>query len=281
VAAARDEAQATAADLETVQLSLQAELAMNYFQLRSADAQQQLLNDTVKAYTEALQLTRNRFEGGAAPKSDVAQAQTQLETTQVQATDIARQRAQFEHAIAILIGQPPATFSLPPASLNLQPPAIPVGLPSQLLERRPDIAAAERRVAEANEQIGIDRAAYFPTVMLNASTGFEGASIGNVLMGSSLLWAVGMSLTQTLFDAGRRDATDVAIANYDALVATYRQTTPTAFQQVEDLPPSRAYARSGGATTRRRRRRNPCSGHESLQGWDRSYPQAVTARPLH
>src|SRR5215475_13950293 len=141
VAAAREEAQATAADLETVQLSLQAELAMNYFQLRSADAQQRLLNDTVKAYTDALQLTRNRFEGGAAPKSDVAQAQTQLETTQVQATDVAVQRAQFEHAIAILIGQPPAAFSLPPAPLNLQPPPIPVGLPSELLERRPDIAA--------------------------------------------------------------------------------------------------------------------------------------------
>jgi NodT family efflux transporter outer membrane factor (OMF) lipoprotein len=235
VAAARDEAQATAADLETVQLSLQAELAMDYFQLRSADAQQRLLNDTVKAYTDALQLTVNRFEGGAAPKSDVAQAQTQLETTRAQATDIAVQRAQFEHAIAILMGQPPATFSLPPAPLNLQPPAIPVGLPSQLLERRPDIAAAERRVAEANEQIGIARAAYFPTVVVGASAGFEGSSITNWLQWPSLLWSVGASLTQTLFDAGRRNATsEAAIANYDALVATYRQTTLTAFQQVED-----------------------------------------------
>jgi NodT family efflux transporter outer membrane factor (OMF) lipoprotein len=235
VAAARDEAQATAADLETVQLSLQAELAMNYFQLRSADAQQRLLNDTVKAYTDALQLTVNRFEGGAAPKSDVAQAQTQLETTRVQATDIAVQRAQFEHAIAILIGQPPAAFSLPPAPLNLQPPTIPVGLPSQLLERRPDIAAVERRVAEANEQIGIAKAAYFPTVVLGASAGFEGTSISNWLQWPSLLWSVGASLTQTLFDAGRRNATsEAATANYDALVATYRQTTLTAFQQVED-----------------------------------------------
>jgi NodT family efflux transporter outer membrane factor (OMF) lipoprotein len=235
VAAAREEAQATAADLETVQLSLLAELAMNYFQLRSADAQQRLLNDTVKAYTDALQLTVNRFEGGAAPKSDVAQAQTQLETTRVQATDIAVQRAQYEHAIAILMGQPPATFSLPPAPLNLQPPPIPVGLPSQLLERRPDIAAAERRVAEANEQIGIAKAAYFPTVALGASAGFEGASIAKWLQWPSLLWSVGASLTQTLFDAGRRNATsEAAIANYDALVATYRQTTLTAFQQVED-----------------------------------------------
>jgi len=235
VAAARDEGQATAADLATARLSLQAELAMDYFQLRSADALQQVLNDTVKAFTDFLQLTTNRFAGGAAPKSDVAQAQTQLETTRVQATDIAVQRAQFEHAIAVLIGQPPATFSLPPALLNHQPPAIPVGLPSQLLERRPDIAAAERRVAEANEQIGIAQAAFFPTVTLNASAGFEGTSIGNVLMGSSLLWAVGSSATQILFDAGRRRATsDAAIANYDATVATYRQTTLTAFQQVED-----------------------------------------------
>ena len=235
VAAARGEAQATAADLETVQLSLQAELALNYFELRSADAQQRLLNDTLKAYTDALQLTVNRFEGGAAPKSDVAQAQTQLETTRVQATDIAVQLAQYEHAIAILIGQPPAAFSLPPAPLNLQPPTIPVGLPSQLLERRPDIAAAERRIAEANEQIGIARAAFFPTVVLGASAGFEGTSIANWLNWPSLLWGVGASMTQTLFDAGRRRATsEAALANYDALVATYRQTTLTGFQQVED-----------------------------------------------
>jgi NodT family efflux transporter outer membrane factor (OMF) lipoprotein len=262
VAAARDEAQATAADLETVQLSLQAELAMNYFQLRSADAQQQLLNETVKAYTDALQLTVNRFEGGAAPKSDVAQAQTQLETTRVQATDIAVQRAQFEHAIAILIGQPPATFSLPPAPLNLQPPTIPVGLPSQLLERRPDIAAVERRVAEANEQIGIAKAAYFPTVVLGASAGFEGTSISNWLQWPSLLWSVGASLTQTLFDAGRRNATsEAATANYDALVATYRQTTLTAFQQVEDnLVALRVLAQEA-----EEQRRAVASAQESLQ----------------
>ena len=142
--AAREEAQATAADLETAILSIQAELAFDYFELRSADAQQRLLNDTVKAFNEALQLTTRRYEGGAAPKSDVAQAQTQLETTQVQATDIAVQRAQFEHAIAILIGKPPADFSLPPAPLDLQPPDIPAGLPSELLERRPDIASPRR-----------------------------------------------------------------------------------------------------------------------------------------
>jgi NodT family efflux transporter outer membrane factor (OMF) lipoprotein len=235
VTAARAEAQATAADLQTVQLSLQAELARNYFALRSADAQQRLLDDTMQTYTDALQLTVHRFEGGAAPKSDVAQAQTQLDTTRVQSTDIAVQRAQFEHAIAILIGQPPAAFSLPPAPLNLQPLPIPVGLPSDLLERRPDIAAAERRVAEANEQIGIARTAYYPTVSLGAAAGFEGTVIANWLNWPSLLWSVGLSMTQTLFDAGRRRASsEAALANYDALVASYRQTTLTAFQQVED-----------------------------------------------
>ena len=235
VAAARQEAQATAADLETARLSLQAELVVDYIELRAADAQQQLLEETVKAYTVFLRLTTDRFRGGAAPKSDVAQAQTQLETTQVQLTDIAVQRAQFEHAIATLTGKPPAAFSLPRRPLDLRPPDIPVGLPSQLLERRPDIAAAERRVAEANEQIGIARAAFYPTVMLNASVGFEGSTFGTFLNASSLLWAVGASITQTIFDAGRRRATsDATIALYDATVAGYRQTTLTAFQQVED-----------------------------------------------
>ncbi len=235
VTAAREEAQASAADLETARLSLQAELALDYFELRSADAQQRLLNDTVQAFKEALQLTINRFAGGAAPKSDVAQAQTQLETTQVQATDIAVQRAQFEHAIAVLIGKPPAEFSLPPAPLDLQPPDIPAGIPSKLLERRPDIAAAERRVAEANEQIGIAKAAYFPTVTLDALLGFESSSIRNLGGWQSFLWAVGSSLAQTIFDGGRRRAASAAaLANYDATVASYRQATLDAFQQVED-----------------------------------------------
>ena len=235
VTAAREEAQATAADLETARLSLQAELAFNYFELRSSDAQQRLLNDTVKAYEEALKLTTNRFEGGAAAKSDVAQARTQLETTLVQATDIAVQRAQFEHAIAVLIGKPPADFNLPAAPLNLQPPDVPAGLPSELLERRPDIAAAERRVAEANEQIGIAKAAFFPTVTLNALLGFESSSMRNMMGWQSFLWAVGSSLAQTIFDGGRRRATsEAALANYDATVASYRQTTLDAFQQVED-----------------------------------------------
>jgi NodT family efflux transporter outer membrane factor (OMF) lipoprotein len=235
VASARREAEATAADLETARLSLEAELALDYFELRAADAQKQLLDETVTAFEAALRLTTNRFEGGAAPKSDVAQAQTQLDTTRAQATDIAVQRAQFEHAIATLIGKPPAAFSLPARPLNTQPPGVPIGLPSELLERRPDIASAERRVAEANEQIGIAKAAYFPTFILNASVGFEGTSFNNLLNASSLLWSVGASISQTIFDGGRRHATsDAARANYDATVANYRQTTLGAFQQVED-----------------------------------------------
>ena len=234
VAAAREEAQATAADYATAKLSLEAELAMDYFELRSADAQKQLLDDTVNAYTENVQLTLRRFKGGVAPRADVAQAQTQLDTTRVQDTDVTVQRAQFEHAIAILIGKPPAEFSLATALLNYQPPGTPIGLPSELLQRRPDIAAAERRVAEANQQIGIARAAYFPTVSLGAAAGFESTHI-DLLEGPNAFWAVGPGLAETLFDAGRRRATsESARANYDATVATYRQTSLTAFQEVED-----------------------------------------------
>ncbi len=235
VNASREEAQAVAADLATATLSIQAEVAFDYFELRAADSQKRLLDDTVKDYSDALQLTTNRYEGGAAPKSDVAQAQTQLDTAQAQDTDIGVQRAQFEHAIAILLGKPPAAFSLPSAALPVAPPAIPVGLPSQLLERRPDIAASERRAAEANEQIGIARAAFFPTVTLGASAGLEGSSILNWLDWPSRFWAIGASASQTLFDAGRRHATsDAALAGYDASVAAYREATLTAFQQVED-----------------------------------------------
>lgn len=235
VNAAREEAQATSADLATATLTIQAELAYDYFELRAADAQKKLLIDTVKDYNDALTLTKNRFEGGASPKSDVAQAQTQLDTTTAQETDIDVERAAYEHAIAILLGKPPAEFTLVPEPLHAAPPAIPVGLPSQLLERRPDIAAAERRIQEANEQIGIARAAFFPTVTLSATGGFEGSSILNWFAWPSRFWAVGPSLAETLFDAGRRRAgSDAAIAAYDAAVATYRQTALTAFQQVED-----------------------------------------------
>jgi NodT family efflux transporter outer membrane factor (OMF) lipoprotein len=235
VAAAREEAQATAADYETAKLSLEGELALDYFELRSADAQKQLLDDTVKAYTDNLHLTLNRFKGGVAPKADVAQAQTQLDTTRVQDTDVTVHRAQFEHAIAILIGKPPAEFTLAAAPLSYQPPNTPIGLPSELLQRRPDIAAAERRVAEANQQIGIARAAYFPTVTLGGTAGFSGSQGSNWFSWPSGFWAVGPTLAQTLFDAGRRRATsESARANYDASVATYRQTSLTAFQEVED-----------------------------------------------
>jgi NodT family efflux transporter outer membrane factor (OMF) lipoprotein len=236
VSASREEAQASAADLQTASLSLHAELAVDYFELRSADVQEQLLNDTVKAYTDALQLTQNRFDGGAAPKSDVAQAQTQLDGARVQDTDIIVTRAQYEHAIATLIGKPPAQFSITPAPKTaLQLPVIPVGLPASLLERRPDIASGERRVAEANDQIGIARAAFFPSLVLGAEGGFAGTSITNWFNWPSRMWAVGPQMSQTIFDAGRRRAvSEGATANYDGTVASYRQTTLAAFQEVED-----------------------------------------------
>src|SRR5215469_11821323 len=182
VTAAKEQTQASAADMAAVQLSLQADLAFDYFELRSADAQKKLLDDTVQAYSKALELTENRFEGGAAPKSDVAQARTQLDDAQVLDTDIMVERAQYEHAIAILIGKPPANFSLPPSPIDLHTPAIPPipqVLPSELLERRPDIAASERRVAAANEQIGIAQAAYYPNLTLGATSGVERANILN------------------------------------------------------------------------------------------------------
>ena len=236
VSASREEAQASAADLQTANLSLHAELAVDYFELRSADTQEQLLDDTVKAYTDALQLTQNRFEGGAAPKSDVAQAQTQLDGARVEDTDITVVRAQYEHAIATLIGKPPAAFSITPVpQTQLRLPVVPVGLPATLLERRPDIAAGERRVAEANDQIGIARAAFFPSLVLSATGGFSGTSITNWFNWPSRMWAVGPQMSQTLFDAGRRCAvSESATANYDGTVASYRQTTLSAFQEVED-----------------------------------------------
>jgi NodT family efflux transporter outer membrane factor (OMF) lipoprotein len=235
VAAAREATQATAADVATASLSLHAELAMDYFELRSADTQKQILDDTVQVYTDAYQLTDTRFQGGASPRSDVAQAKTQLDDARVQDTDVTVQRAAYEHAIGVLVGKPPAEFSLAPAPLNLAPPDIPVGVPSELLERRPDIAAAERRVAEANEQIGIARAAYFPTVSLGAAAGYESTQVANLLSGPNALWAVGPMLAETLFDAGRRKATSQAAwANDDAATANYRQTALSAFQEVED-----------------------------------------------
>jgi NodT family efflux transporter outer membrane factor (OMF) lipoprotein len=235
VNASREEAQASAADMQTALLSLQAELAIDYFEARTADAQEKLLNDTVKDYEDAYRITSNRFTGGVAPQSDVDQARTQLEAARVEASDVTLLRAQYEHAIAVLLGQPPATFTLAATPLHARPPSIPVGLPSELLERRPDIAAAERRVAEANDRVGIARAAYFPTLSLNAAAGYESTALTSLLSRSSFLWAVGPTLSQTLFDAGRRrSVSEQANAAYDETVANYRQTSLTAFQQVED-----------------------------------------------
>lgn len=235
ISAAREEAQASAADVQTALLSLQAELAIDYFEARSADAEEKLLNDTVKNYQEAYNITRHRFEGGVAPPSDVDQARTQLEAARVAAKDVTLRRAQYEHAIAVLLGEPPASFTLASMPLSARPPAIPVGLASELLERRPDIAAAERRVAEANDRIGVARSAYFPTLSLGATAGYESTTLSNLLSRSSFLWAVGPTLSQTIFDAGRRRAvSDQARAAYDETVANYRQTSLNAFQQVED-----------------------------------------------
>jgi len=238
VTSAREQAQASAADMETARLSLHAELAIDYFSLRSVDGQKKLLAETVKAYADALQLTQARYDGGAAPLSDVAQARTQLQTAQVQETELGIQRAEFEHAIAILIGKPPSQLRIAATPVTVQEPAfpaIPGVLPSQLLERRPDIAADERRMASANEQIGIAQAAFYPTLDLSASAGFAGTSVLNWFEWPSRFFAVGPTLTQTVFDHGRRRASsDIALAQYDATVADYRQTSLTAFQQVED-----------------------------------------------
>jgi NodT family efflux transporter outer membrane factor (OMF) lipoprotein len=235
VEAARDEAQASAADLESVRLSLHGELALSYLSLRSLDAQQRLLNDSVTSFERALELTQNRYNGGIASGADVAQARTQLETTRAQAVDVGVARAQFEHAVAILVGQAPDTFALGVRPWDQAPPGLPVGLPSTLLERRPDIAAAERRVAAANEQIGIARTAFFPTLLLGAQAGFEASSIGDWFNWPSRLWSIGPSAIQTLVDGGRRRAvSDSVQAGYDATVATYRETVLNAFGDVED-----------------------------------------------
>jgi NodT family efflux transporter outer membrane factor (OMF) lipoprotein len=231
----RDQAQASAADLAAVNLSMHSQLALFYFQARMLDAEEQLLNSTVTEYEQALQLIQNRFAGGLASDLEVEQASTQLETTRAQAIDVAVARAQFEHAVAVLIGKPPASFSLAPLPLTMPPPAIPVGLPSDLLERRPDIAAAERLMASANAQIGVAKSAYYPLVNLGATGGFESGSIGTLLSGPSILWSAGPSALFTVFDVGRRRAaSDQAIAAYNQAVANYRQTVLTGFQQVED-----------------------------------------------
>jgi NodT family efflux transporter outer membrane factor (OMF) lipoprotein len=235
VQAARSNAQASAADLENLRLVMHADLAGDYFQLRTLDSEEKILNDNVTAFQQALQLTENRYKGGVASGVDVAQAQTQLESTRAQAIDVQVSRAQFEHAIATLIGTPPSTFAIPVAPWNAPPPPIPVGMPSDLLERRPDISAAERRVSAANSEIGVARAAYFPAITLSGSGGFESSTITNLISGPSGFLSAGASALVTAFDVGRRRAVNQqAEAAYDQTVAQYRQTLLTSFQEVED-----------------------------------------------
>ena len=235
VKASKLEAQATMADLENARLSVHAEAAVDYFEIRSLDEQANILNTTVEAYRESLKLTKVRFDTGIVSDEDVAQAETQLNTAAAQAIDIGIQRAQFEHALAVLAGQPAPVFAVPYSPLKTKPVPVPPGIPSALLERRPDIAAAERRVAEANAQIGVARAAFFPTVTLNAQAGYAGIDISKLISGPSLLWSVGITAAETLFDAGKRQGvTDQAWASYKGTVAGYRQTVLTSFQEVED-----------------------------------------------
>ena len=236
VNAAKEETQAAAGDVETAKLSLHAELARDYYGLRSADLQERLLGDTVTAYARALKLTEDRYNGGAAPRADVEQARTQLEAAQVAETDIVQIRANYEHAIAVLVGKTPAEVTIAPINnFVLRPPSIPVGIAGTLLERRPDVASAERRVAAANEQIGIAKAAYFPQVTIGAAAGLQSTQASSWFDWPSRLWAVGPSVSQVIYDGGRRRATtEAALANYDATVALYRQDSLTAFQEVED-----------------------------------------------
>lgn len=235
VAAARASAQASAADLETVRLSLHAELALDYFELRGLDAQRALLDSSVDAFQRALDLTRNRFAGGIASQADVDLAETQLETTRAQAVDVGVQRAALEHAIAELIGKAPATFSLAALPLKDPPPDIPAGLPSELLERRPDIAAAERRIAAAAANVGVANTAFFPRLLLTAAAGFESRSLVSWLSGLSTFWSAGPAAAYTIFDGGRRRAArEQATAAFDETVADYQETILRSLQDVED-----------------------------------------------
>jgi NodT family efflux transporter outer membrane factor (OMF) lipoprotein len=235
VEASQDSAEASAADLAATRLSLEAQLAQAYLALRVVDRSKRLSDETVAAYTRSLALTQNRYDAGVAARSDVVQAETQLQSAQVQAIDIGVTRAQLEHAIAVLIGKPPADYALPAVDTIPALPSIPAAVPSALLERRPDIAAAERRVAAANAQIGVATAAFYPSVSLTGSIGFVSSSFSNWISLPSRAWSLGAALATPLFDAGLRSAQrDETIAAYDATVANYRQTVLTGFQDVED-----------------------------------------------
>jgi NodT family efflux transporter outer membrane factor (OMF) lipoprotein len=228
-------AQASAADLENTRLTAQAELAVDYFQLRGQDALKQLLDETVVAYEESLKLTTALYETGIDSDESVAQAETQLEATRALDTGIGILRSQYEHAMALLVGKPASSFSIAVEPLKTPPPAIPFGVPSQLLERRPDVAANERLMAQANAQIGVAVAAYYPTVTLSASAGFDSQKVSSWLTWSSRVWSVGSAVSETIYDGGLRRATvEQYRAQYDATVANYRNTVLTAFQQVED-----------------------------------------------
>jgi NodT family efflux transporter outer membrane factor (OMF) lipoprotein len=235
VEASRAGAQATAADLESVRLSARVELVQNYFQMRALDAQKELLDRTIEALGKSREMTQNRYLSGVASRGDVLQADTLLKTTQAQAIDLGVQRAQLEHAIGVLIGKPPSLFALPLSPLATPPPAIPVGLPSELLERRPDIAGAERRMASANAQIGVAVAGYYPTVTLGASGGFQSSDLARWLSWPSRFWSYGPALSEIIFTGGLLQArTEQARAAYETAVANYRQTVLTGFQEVED-----------------------------------------------
>ena len=228
-------AQASAADLASAKLSAQGELVVDYLSLRLTDAQIALLRDTIAGYERVLQITRNRYTAGVAPKTDALQSETQLANTQADLVGLQRQRAQLEHAIAVLVGKAPSEFSITPAAWTVVVPQVPAGVPSALLQRRPDIAAAERRVAAANEQIGVARAAYFPSLGLNASYGSGATTVADLFGASNTLWSLGLSAAQTLFNAGATGArVDQARAAHEETVARYRQTVLVAFQNVED-----------------------------------------------
>jgi len=228
-------AQASRADLASALLSAQALLAQDYFQLRTVDAQKKVLDDTIAAYRKSLELTKNRYAAGVASRADVLQAETQFSTAQAQSIDLGVQRAQLSHALALLVGKPPSAFSIPVAPLAATPPPVPIGVPSDLLERRPDISAAERSVAAANARIGAAEAAFYPNVTLSASAGFEAASLAKWLTWPARFWSVGPAVSEVLFEGGlRRSQTGQARAAYDGEVAAYRQAVLTGFQEVED-----------------------------------------------
>jgi NodT family efflux transporter outer membrane factor (OMF) lipoprotein len=235
VQAGEAQAQAAAADLESAQLAATAALVQNYLALRVIDAQARLLDETVAAYMRFLKLTQNRYNAGVAGKSDVVQAEAQLKSTQAQRVDLGVQRAQLEHAIAVLMGETPASLAIGPAAMAAKLPQIPFGVPSELLQRRPDIASAERTVAAANARIGVAQSALYPSLILSASTGLRAATLPNLLSAPTFFWALGASAAQVLFDAGARQAAvDQARAAFEAEVGLYRQTVLTSFQEVED-----------------------------------------------